>query len=73
MLSSFAHHRSLSTIHGETGPHAADASLDAYKDPRNIGRYVEESFRGMGVEMPNEAREAIDAAREGVVPKELDL
>lgn len=73
MLSSFTHHRSLNAIHGETGPPVADASLDAYQDPRNVGRYVEESFHGMGVEMPKEAREAIDAAREGVVPKELDL
>lgn len=41
---------------------------DAYKDPRQIGRWVERRFEEMGMELPNEARTMIDAAREGEFP-----
>lgn len=46
---------------------------DYYRDPRNIGRKVEEDFRRYGVDLPREVREKIDAARDGSAPKELDL
>lgn len=46
---------------------------DYYSDPGNIGRNVEESFSRHGVEMPQPIRETIDAAREGHVPKGLDI
>jgi len=41
---------------------------DAYKDPRQIGRWVEKRFEQMGMELPQEARQMIDAAREGEFP-----
>jgi putative FmdB family regulatory protein len=41
---------------------------DAYKDPRQIGRWVENRFEQMGMELPGEARKMIDAAREGEFP-----
>ena len=41
---------------------------DAYKDPRQIGRWVEQRFDQMGMELPAEARTMIDAAREGEFP-----
>lgn len=41
---------------------------DAYKDPRQIGRWVEQRFDQMGMELPGEARQMIDAAREGQFP-----
>jgi putative FmdB family regulatory protein len=41
---------------------------DAYKDPRQIGRWVEKRFDEMGMELPSEARKMIDAAREGEFP-----
>ena len=41
---------------------------DAYKDPRQIGRWVEKRFDEMGMELPPEARTMIDAAREGEFP-----
>jgi putative FmdB family regulatory protein len=42
---------------------------DAYKDPRQIGRWVEQRFDQMGMELPAEARQMIDAAREGEFPE----
>ena len=62
-FSAFAHHRSAS---------AGPSTLGDYSDPRNIGRYVEERFRGLGMDVPAEAREAIDSARGGHMPKELE-
>jgi putative FmdB family regulatory protein len=74
-LSSFAHHRSLKTIHDEYGPPSgpSGSSLDYYNDPRNVGRHVEEAFQKHGVEMPDSVRENIAAARDGAVPEGLDL
>lgn len=42
---------------------------DAYRDPRQIGRWVEQRFDQMGMELPAEARKMIDAAREGEFPE----
>lgn len=47
--------------------------LDYYRDPRNIGRHVEESFSRHGVDMPESVRDTIRAAREGGLPKGLDV
>ncbi len=44
------------------------AGPDAYRDPRQIGRWVEQRFDEMGVEMPAQTRTMIDAAREGDLP-----
>lgn len=73
LISSFAHHKSLKTIHQESGPPPGYPSPDYYKDPRNIGRYVENSFREHGLEVPEKVQESIKAAREGELPKGLDL
>jgi putative FmdB family regulatory protein len=43
-------------------------SLDDYKDPRQIGRWVEEKFDQYGMDVPDQAREMIDAARDGELP-----
>ena len=69
-ISSFAFHKSLKTIHEESGdPDKAHKNPDYYKDPRNIGRWVEKRFSEMGIEMPQKIRDMIDAAREGELPK----
>ena len=47
--------------------------LDYYSDPRNIGHHVEDSFARHGVEMPETVRDTIQAAREGDLPKGLDV
>jgi len=44
---------------------------DYYKDPRNIGRWVEKKFQDMGQELPSQIQEKIQAAREGVLPEPL--
>ena len=41
---------------------------DQYRDPRQIGRWVEQRFEEYGMELPDETREMIDAAREGELP-----
>jgi ferritin-like protein len=48
-----------------------NAPWDFYKDPRNIGRLTEKRFKDMGVDMPADVKQTIEAAREGELPKEL--
>src|SRR4051812_18156691 len=64
----FAYHRSESQIMDEYGVPDPGAGPNAYKDPRQIGRWVEKRFDEMGMELPQEARQMIDAAREGEFP-----
>ena len=45
---------------------------DAYKDPRQIGRWVEQRFAEYGMDMPAETRQMIDAARDGELPAPVD-
>lgn len=69
-LSKFAVHRSESQVLEEYG--AEPRSLEDYKDPRQIGRWAERKFDEYGMEMPDKAREMIDAAREGELPSPVD-
>ena len=39
-----------------------------YNDPRNIGRWTENKFESMGMEMPPQIHDMIDSAREGEMP-----
>ena len=41
---------------------------DHYRDPRQIGRWVEQRFEEYGMDLPDETRDMIDAAREGELP-----
>jgi len=66
-VSRFAYHKSEQTILEEYG--AEPKRLEDYKDPRQIGRWVERKFQEYGMELPREAREMIDAAREGEFPE----
>ncbi len=43
-----------------------------YRDPRQIGSWVEQRFQEYGMDVPEETRAMIDAAREGELPAELD-
>jgi putative FmdB family regulatory protein len=65
-ISGFAYHRSESTVISDLG--SEPKRLEDYKDPRQIGRWTERKFKEMGVDMPEEARDMIDAAREGDLP-----
>ena len=66
-ISAFAYHRSESAVLGDYG--AEPKRLEDYKDPRQIGRWTERKFEEFGVDMPKQAREMIDAAREGEFPE----
>ncbi len=68
-VSRFAYHKSEQTILEEYG--AEPKRLEDYKDPRQIGRWVERKFQEYGMEIPKPAREMIDAAREGEMPEPL--
>jgi hypothetical protein len=71
-VSTFAYHKSERTVHEESGEPSLTSGPDFYKDPRNIGRWTEKKFRDMGVDMPSELRESIDAARDGELPEALN-
>lgn len=67
-VSRFAYHKSEQTILEEHGIPGPNARPEDYKDPRQIGRWVEKKFDEYGMELPQQAREMIDAAREGELP-----
>ena len=69
VISTFAHHKSLKTIHEESGEPGQFGSPDYYKDPRNIGRWAEKKFQDMRMEMPGEIQQKIQAARDGELPE----
>jgi len=71
LISSFAYHKTIKTIHEESGEPSLESGMDFYKDPRNIGRWTEKKFKDMGVDMPSELKQEIDAAREGELPESL--
>ena len=70
-VSSFAYHRSLQTVWEDSGEPTLNPGEDYYKDPRNIGRWVEKKFQDMGEELPSQVKEKIQAAREGEMPEPL--
>jgi len=70
-ISVFAYHKQLKTVWEESGEPAMPPGEDYYKDPRNIGRWVEKKFQDMGQELPSQIQEKIQAAREGMLPEPL--
>lgn len=70
-ISSFACHKSLKTVWEESGEPTIHPSEDYYKDPRNIGRWVEKKFQNLGQELPSQIQEKIQEAREGVLSEPL--
>jgi putative FmdB family regulatory protein len=68
-ISTFAYHKSVSTVYEESGEPGGFANPNYYKDPRNIGRWAEKKFKDMGMEMPGEIQQKIQAAREGELPE----
>jgi hypothetical protein len=51
--------------------YGAPSSGEAYRDPRQIGSWVEKRFESYGMDVPTETREMIDRAREGDLPDEI--
>lgn len=56
--------------HGRPGLDGRPA--DGYRDPRQIGRWVEQRFEEYGLDLPPETRDMIAAAREGELPGPID-
>jgi putative FmdB family regulatory protein len=67
VVSRFAYHKSEQTILEEHG--SEPKRLEDYKDPRQIGRWVEKKFDQYGIDLPEDTRKMIDAAREGEFPE----
>lgn len=67
LISSFAYHRSIRSVHEASGDPDRPGN-DYYKDPRNIGRWVEKRFQEMGMDIPPEVQQTIQKAREGDLP-----
>jgi putative FmdB family regulatory protein len=65
-VSAFAYHRSEASVLADYG--SEPKRLEDYKDPRQIGRWTERKFKEMNIDMPDETRKMIDAAREGEFP-----
>ncbi len=70
-ISRFAYHKSTQTVWEESGEPTMTPGSDYYKDPRNIGRWTEKKFGEMGMSVPPEVKDKIDAARAGELPEEL--
>ena len=71
LVSTFAYHKSISTIHEESGGPPKYFDVNYYKDPRNVGRWAENKAKELGVELPREVQQEIQAAREGELPQSL--
>src|SRR3972149_5427264 len=69
-FSRFAYHKSEQRVLEQYG--AEPRSLDDYKDPRQIGRWAERKFDEYGIDLPQQARDMIDAARGGEMPSPVD-
>ena len=63
VISSFAYHKAF-----DPGGEGTSSNFERYKDPRNIGRWVENKFKDMDMELPDSLHEKIQAAREGEMP-----
>lgn len=72
-MSSFAMGKTTQSVHEQFPALGGGSALDYYNDPRNIGRNVEESFQRHGLDMPDLVRDNIAAAREGTLPKDLEV
>ncbi len=69
VMSKVGRRKTAQDVVDELGAPGLGARLeDQYKDPRQIGRWVEKRFEDYGVDIPDEIRQRIDAAREGELP-----
>lgn len=71
LIGAVAYHKSMQTVHEESGEPSMNNGPDYYKDPRNIGRWAEKRFSEMGMDMPDSLKEKIQAAREGELPESM--
>lgn len=73
VMSTFARLHTEADVLQEYGTPGIDAKPgDEYRDPRQIGQWVERRFAEYGMDVPGETREMIDAARSGELPDIVD-
>lgn len=65
LMSRLSRVKSDQQVMDELGTPGPDGSIE---DPRQIGRWVEQRFDEYGMDVPEETREMIDAARDGELP-----
>jgi len=65
MMSRLARVKSRSQVMDELGMPDPGGAIE---DPRQIGSWVEKRFEDYGMDVPDETREMIDAARDGEFP-----
>lgn len=68
LVSSFGRAYTRADILDMYGDASNASDPDAIRDPRQIGTWVEKRFDEYGVDLPDSAREMIDAARDGEMP-----
>ena len=69
-MSSFTMGKTTGAVQPQNSPNPN--SSEYYRDPRNIGRHVEEGFNRFGMDIPTSIKDTINAAREGELPKGMD-
>ena len=69
LMSKFGRSYTRSDIIDRYGDASDSRDPDAYRDPRQIGSWVEKKFDEYGMDLPDGAREMIDAVREGEFPE----
>jgi len=65
LVTSFGISKSVGDVHAA---HSNPNDPNYYSDPRNIGRWTEDKFESMGMEIPSNIRDMIDGARDGEMP-----
>lgn len=68
MMSAVGRLKTDADVIAEHGIPGVDGPSGEYRDPRQIGRWVERRFEEYGMDVPEETREMIDAARDGELP-----
>ena len=58
----------LKTAQDVVDEYGSPAEGGGYSDPRQIGQWVEQRFEEYGLDIPDDTREMIDAARDGELP-----
>jgi hypothetical protein len=72
-MSSFTLGKTISSVHNSLSSGIEHRFPDYYKDPRTIGRGVEDAYSKFDKEIPQSVRDNIDAVRSGKAPKGLEL
>ena len=68
LMSKFGRSYTRADIIDRYGDSSDSNNPDSYRDPRQIGSWVEKRFEEYGMDLPDGAREMIDAARDGDLP-----